>query len=70
MYTQIIVLSRTDMFIETTEQADWLNDMPNCHAYRQHVMTLVVCFFAFFLLDVEFAEEVEGYDGVKVDDDA
>lgn len=42
----------------------------NCHAYRQHVMTLVVGFLAFFLLNVEFAEEIEGYDSVEVDYDA
>ena len=34
----------------------------------KHVVTFPVD-FVFFLLDVEFTEEVEGDDGVDVDDD-
>ena len=38
-------------------------------AYREHVMTFLICFLSFLLKYIKLSEEIEGYDCVDVDND-
>ena len=38
-------------------------------AYREHVMTFLICFLSFLLKDIKLSEEIEGYNCVDVDND-
>ena len=38
-------------------------------AYREHVMTFLICFLSFLLKDIKLSEEIESYNCVDVDND-
>ena len=38
-------------------------------AYREHVMTFLICFLSFLLKDIKLSEEIECYNSVDVDND-
>ena len=38
-------------------------------AYREHVMTFLICFLSFLLKNIKLSEEIEGYNCVDVDND-